>query len=182
MANFNVYKTKADNMIGYVWVGPGMMDGAYYNTGKEDTNGWSLGLTKQFDNRWLVSANYTHTSIPATSSTTNANRDGYIPKGQLNLAVDYTQGKFNAGINGRGIFDRPGRKINESKRPSGLKNFWLFDTYINYKATENCRVFLKVNNIFDKWYTDQLYDMDPDSTSWYSAPGRNFQAGLEFTF
>ena len=41
---------------------------------------------------------------------------------------------------------------------------------------------LKENNIFDKFYTDQCYNMDPNSaTSWYSAPGRNIQVGIKYT-
>ena len=65
--------------------------------------------------------------------------------------------------------------------PNNLKTFGLFDLALNYKADKNIKGFIKVNNLFDKFYTDQLYDMDPDG-SWYSAPGRNFQIGMEYTF
>ena len=53
---------------------------------------------------------------------------------------------------------------------------------MNYKANESFRAYFKVRNLFDKWYTDQLYLMDPDSTNWYSAPGRNYQFGVEYRF
>ena len=81
----------------------------------------------------------------------------------------------------KGIINRPGNKTNAAKVPGNLKTFWLFDTAFNYKATKNINAFLKINNILDKFYTDQMYDMNPDG-SWYSAQGRNFQIGIEYKF
>ena len=44
-------------------------------------------------------------------------------------------------------------------------------------------VFFKLNNIFDRMYTDMTYDMrNPGGDGWYSQPGRNFVAGVEYTF
>ena len=176
---FNVYKTKADNMIGYQG---DMSGGHYYNTGKEDTDGWSIGGQKVFNENWSARIAYTHTYIPAADSTENPNRDGYIPNGTVDLGVNYDIGKFSSELTGRFIINRPGRKAGESKRPSGLDSFSLWDLSLNYKANESFRAYFKVRNLFDKWYTDQLYLMDPDSTNWYSAPGRNYQFGVEYRF
>ena len=100
----------------------------------------------------------------------------------INLGVNYDIGKFSSELTGRFIINRPGRKAGESKRPSGLDSFSLWDLSLNYKANESFRAYFKVRNLFDKWYTDQLYLMDPDSTNWYSAPGRNYQFGVEYRF
>ena len=47
--------------------------------------------------------------------------------------------------------------------------------------------FARVNNIFDQFYTDvgSSYGPNADPTNyqyWYSAPGRNFEIGLQFQF
>lgn len=180
VANFNIYRTKADSIIsgGYDDAG----NYKYFNALNEKSNGWSLGLKKVFSDRWATNVTYTYTHIPAESATKNPNRDGYIPKGQVNVNVNYSVKKFNADLVARGIYDRPGRKASESKVPSGIKNFWIFDLSLNYQASKDFGAFVKVANLGDKFYTDQMYLADPQSTNWYSAPGRNYQLGFEFKF
>lgn len=176
MATFNIYRTQATNMIAF--------DSATYkynNIANEKTYGWSLGYKREFSDQWASSINYTATKIPRENANKNENRDGYIPKGTINWSLDYTISKVSANFTTRWIMDRPGRKVNESKVAGNLKEFALFDLAVNYKPTKNIKAFAKVNNLFDKFYTDQLYDMNPDG-GWYSAPGRNFQVGLEYTF
>ena len=175
IGTFNIYKIKADNMIAFG------NDSKYHNISNETTYGWSVGLKKLFSDKFSTNVNYTNIRIPAVSASQNENRDGYLPKGEFNIGFDYTLEKFNTNLTTRGIINRPGRKVNEGKVPNNLKTFWLFDLALNYKADKNIKGFIKVNNLFDKFYTDQLYDMDPDG-SWYSAPGRNFQIGMEYTF
>lgn len=180
VANFNVYKTKADCIIsgGYDAAG----NYKYFNALNEKSDGWSLGLKKVFSDRWSTNVAYTYTHIPAASEKVNPNRDGYIPKGQVNLTIDYTIKKFNAELTGRGIYDRPGRKASEAKALKSIKNFWIFDATLNYRASKDFGAFIKVSNLEDKFYTDQIYLADPESTNWYSAPGRNYQMGVEFKF
>lgn len=175
IGTLNIYKTKADNMIAFG------NDRKYHNISNETTYGWSVGLKKLFSDKFSTNVNYTNIRIPAVSASQNENRDGYLPKGEFNIGFDYTLEKFNTNLTTRGIINRPGRKVNEGKVPNNLKTFWLFDLAMNYKANKNIKGFIKINNLFDKFYTDQLYNMDPDG-SWYSAPGRNFQIGMEYTF
>lgn len=175
IGTLNIYKTKADNMIAFG------NDSKYHNISNETTYGWSVGLKKLFSDKFSTNVNYTNIRIPAVSASQNENRDGYLPKGEFNIGFDYTLEKFNTNLTTRGIINRPGRKVNEGKVPNNLKTFWLFDLAMNYKANKNIKGFIKINNLFDKFYTDQLYNMDPDG-SWYSAPGRNFQIGMEYTF
>lgn len=177
MMTFNIYRTKADNIVAFDYA-----TYRYANISNERTYGWSIGARKVFDEKWASTVNYTRTRIPAATSAQYENRDGYIPKGELNISGEYTLNKFNVNLTGRGLFDRPGRKLTSDKRPDGIKSFSLWDLALNYKADEHFRGFVKVNNLFNKWYTDQLYNMDPAGTNWYSAPGRNFQVGIEYTF
>ena len=61
-------------------------------------------------------------------------------------------------------------------------NFWVWDLSANYQITKEASVFAKVNNIFDQFYTDIGASYGPDVMYWYSAPGRNFEVGMQFTF
>lgn len=60
-------------------------------------------------------------------------------------------------------------------------SFWVWDLNANYRINKEASLFAKVNNIFDQFYTDIGASYDPYGT-WYSAPGRNFEVGLQFTF
>lgn len=177
LMTFNIYRTKADNIVAF-----DMGTYHYANIANEKTYGWSIGAHKAFDENWSANINYTHTRIPSADGTKYDNRDGYIPRGEMNIGIDYTFNRYNVNLTGRALFDRPGRKANTDKRPDGLKSFSLWDLTFNYKTGDRFRGFVKINNLFNKWYTDQLYNMDPGSNGWYSAPGRHFQAGIEYTF
>lgn len=67
-----------------------------------------------------------------------------------------------------------------------MKTFWVADLAVTYTPSDSVSAFFKVNNIFDKFYTDMLYNANPNveenMENWYPAPGRNFQFGMEFKF
>ena len=172
-ANFNIYRRKANNMIIFA-------NQTYENTGKESTRGWNINIDKTFNENLSTNIGYTYIYIDPTKSTLNPNRDGYLPRGQWNISTNYQKDKFDMVLNGRGIVNRDGRKSQTTA--DEFKTFWVWDAAFNYQIQDNAKVFLKVNNIFDKFYTDQCYNMDPNSaTGWYSAPGRNIQVGIKYT-
>jgi vitamin B12 transporter len=174
----HIFQTDSDNLIGFnsaTW--------KYYNTGDETIKGWDIQLTKFFDKNWSLNAAYTHIAIDATSTSTNENRNGSIPKGQFDIGLNYNNAKFTGTFTAKGTIDRPGSKYYENAVDDSYKTFWIFDAGINYKPVKNTTLFLKVNNLFDTMYTDMTYDMrNPGGSSWYSQPGRFFQAGVAFTF
>lgn len=192
-ADFNVYKRQADNMIAW-----DSMAFKYGNIQNEKTTGFSLDLNKKFSDKFAVKAAYVYTHIPAENEFKNKNRDGYIPEGQVILGLDYNVSKLNANVTGRAVINRPGRKFQQIYKtdaagkfitvnepidiPSGLKTFWICDLSLNYRADDSIKGFVRVNNVFDKFYTDQLYIADPATSNWYSQPGRNYQVGIEYTF
>ena len=172
-ANFNIYRRKANNMIIFA-------NQTYENTGEESTRGWNINIDKTFNKNLSTNIGYTYIYIDPTNSTLNPNRDGYLPRGQWNISTNYQKDKFDMVLNGRGIVNRDGRKSQTTA--DEFKTFWVWDAAFNYQIQDNAKVFLKVNNIFDKFYTDQCYNMDPNSaTGWYSAPGRNIQVGIKYT-
>jgi outer membrane receptor protein involved in Fe transport len=81
-----------------------------------------------------------------------------------------------------GVIDRPGYKQYEQQVSDSFKTFWLLDAAVNYRPVKNMNLFFKVNNIFDRLYTEVPYDMrTPGGDRWYSQPGRFFLT-VQFTF
>lgn len=175
---FNIFHTHAKNLFG--------SDAAWkaINTGKANVNGFSLNLNKDFNQHWNASIGYSFIHMPATAPDKNINSDGILPESTLNINVGYQADKFNANLSGRGIMNRYGTKVDGYGKPtkmSNYANYWVWDLAANYQFTKEATLFARVNNIFDQFYTDIGSSKDPYGT-WYSAPGRNFEIGLQFQF
>lgn len=176
---FNIFHTHAKNLFG--------SDAAWkpINTGKANVNGFSLNLNKEFSQHWNTSIGYTFIHSPATAEYYNINNNGMIPESTLNINVGYQADKFNANLSGRGIMNRYGNKRYPEMR--NYANYWVWDLSANYQFTKEATLFARVNNIFDQFYTDVGSSFGPNaagnySEQWYSAPGRNFEIGLQFQF
>lgn len=177
MINLHGYRTRADNSVAYSYA-----TSTYVNTGAEATHGWTLGATRAINDKLKANIAYTNTRI--VSEGTAMNRNGYVPKGEVKVGVDYTLSKFNANLTARGIINRPGSATYADQVPDNMKTFWTADVAMNYAPTKAIKAFFRVNNITDKLYTDQMYKAvpDPTSTNWYPAPGRSFVVGMEYSF
>lgn len=171
---FNLFHTHAKNILTF--------DNAYpyraENSGKADINGFNLSLDKQFSSHWEAGIGYSYLHAPAQNGK-NINLNGVLPESTLNVNVTYKADKFNASLDGRGVMNRYGSKGSPEMR--NYANYWVWDMAANYHFTKNATLFARVNNIFDQFYTDYGSSYDPYDT-WYSAPGRNFEVGLQFTF
>lgn len=172
---FNLFHTHAKNILTF--------DNAYpyraENSGKADINGFNLSLDKQFSSHWEAGIGYSYLHAPAQNGK-NINLNGVLPESTLNVNVTYKADKFNASLDGRGVMNRYGSKGSPEMR--NYANYWVWDMAANYHFTKNATLFAKVNNIFDQFYTDIGTSSDPYGTWWYSAPGRNFEIGMQFTF
>lgn len=176
---FNVYHTHAKNIL---YADPS--DNYHYaNGGKSSLNGFTINLDKKFSSHWTAGIGYSYLHIPAKEGQ-NINFNGSLPESTLNINVDYTTPKFNVSLSGRGIMNRYGTKADWSGKPtkmSNYANYWVWDLAANYQFTKEATLFARVNNIFGQFYTDIGSSQDPYGT-WYSAPGRNFEIGLQFQF
>lgn len=176
---FNVYHTHAQNIL---YADPS--DNYHYaNGGKSSLNGFTINLDKKFSSHWAAGIGYSYLHIPAKEGQ-NINFNGSLPESTLNINVDYTTPKFNISLSGRGIMNRYGTKADWSGKPtkmSNYANYWVWDLAANYQFTKEATLFARVNNIFDQFYTDIGSSQDPYGT-WYSAPGRNLEIGLQFQF
>ena len=176
---FNVYHTHAKNIL---YADPS--DNYHYaNGGKSSLNGFTINLDKKFSSHWAAGIGYSYLHIPAKEGQ-NINFNGSLPESTLNINVDYNTPKFNVSLSGRGIMNRYGTKADWRGNPtkmSNYANYWVWDLAANYQFTKESTLFARVNNIFDQFYTDIGSSQDPYGT-WYSAPGRNFEIGLQFQF
>lgn len=176
---FNVFHTHAKNLIDF-----DRTTSRYKNSGKTNANGFSLSLNKEFSRHWNASLGYSYLHMQAKAGE-NINNDGALPESTLHVNVSYKADKFNASLDGRGVMNRYGSK--ESPEMRNYSSYWVWDMAANYHFTKNATLFAKVNNIFDQFYTDvgSSYGPSADPTQWqgwYSAPGRNFEVGMQFTF
>lgn len=176
---FNVFHTHAKNLIDFDYT-----TSRYRNLGKTNANGFSLSLNKEFNRHWNASLSYSYLHMQAKAGE-NINNNGALPESTLHVNVSYKADKFNASLDGRGVMNRYGSK--ESPEMRNYSSYWVWDMAANYHFTKNATLFAKVNNIFDQFYTDvgSSYGPSADPTQWqgwYSAPGRNFEVGMQFTF
>ena len=98
----------------------------------------------------------------------------------------YKNRQFDASLLARGMIDRPGPQTADV-----LGNFfpedsyWVFDLALNYKVAAQTKIYLKVNNLFDKFYAEHSNarrNWWGNPNEWWSAPGRSFLVGVEHSF
>lgn len=182
---FNVFHTYAHNIIQSERIGK--TDNYNYifeNMDRANINGFNLNLNKEFSSHWSTYVGYTYMHINAQKGK-NINNDGFIPESTLNVGINYKADKFNASLDGRGVMNRYGKKDYPEMR--NYANYWVWDVAANYQFAKGATLFARVNNIFDQFYTDVGSSYGPNAGPtqypyWYSAPGRNFEIGMQFTF
>lgn len=163
---------KPDRIIGY---------DANYNYVNADNvqkvHGWDIQLDRQFDKAWHANIGYARLSYENAISSDAV----YLPKNLITLGVDYSKERWDVGLEGRGFI---GRVNYGSVTQFPTDNYWVFNLGANYKATENIKVFAKLNNIFDQEYAEQtnVFSTYSKPGDWYGMPGRNFIAGVEVSF
>lgn len=179
----NIFHTYAHNRIQPERIG-NTNNYTYENMDRANINGFNLNLNKEFSSHWSTYVGYTYMHINAQKGK-NINNDGLIPESTLNVGINYKADKFNASLDGRGVMNRYGNKACPEMR--NYANYWVWDVAANYQFAKGATLFARVNNIFDQFYTDLGSSYGPNAGPtqypyWYSAPGRNFEIGMQFTF
>ena len=168
----NVFKRKTDDAIVY-----NRTTQKYANVQTEDARGASATLSVVFLKNFTANLGYTYTHIKAQTGE-NANRNGQLPRDAWNLGLNYTKGTLSLDAAARGIYGREGRK--QDTYANKQTGYWLVDIAASYRPYKDVKLFAKLNNVFDRYYTDRTENLDPEK--WYAQPGRNFQAGIEYSF
>lgn len=156
----------------------------YENTGREKGHGVEFRVAKQWGDKWSAQAAYTYIHLKPSSAKANPNSDGRIPRSTWNIGVQYAHGKWQSDLSVRAAIGKEGAKsqaVNRTAAAANYHSYWVLDWGLNYQADEHTSVFAKVRNILDRLYTEQRYILDPNA-AWYSAPGRNFELGVEYRF
>ena len=166
------FKRHSKNRIGYH-----PMTYQNINVGDEDAHGWSLQFAKRVDSHWRARVGYTQTHVGKTEQR-GENVDGYLPKDQWNIGVDYRNRDFDSSLLARGMIGRPGPV--SGAFPSN--NYWVVDLSMNYKVADATKVYLKANNIFNQFYAEHSNVKWGAPGQWWTAPGRNFMVGVEQSF
>ena len=91
--------------------------------------------------------------VDRSASGANSNLNGFLPKGMLDVGIDYQHDKLSASVTGKGIFHREGAW--GTNPVSQYKNYWVWDTVVNYQITPQAQLYVKLNNIFNQFYTEQ---------------------------
>lgn len=96
----------------------------------------------------------------------------YYGKLGFNAGIDYTRGKLTTAFNISCLGDR----IRDAEPYASMKSQVFSDLNFSYKANENARFFLNIDNLFNR------HDIISSSTSSFYNLGRNFMAGVEYKF
>lgn len=169
----NIFQRKTDNVIQYNY------NSNQFNNTDEDAKGWDIQLNKKLSDSISAFMGYTYTNMKESRGS-KINAGGYIPKHAINIGVDYVEGKFDVGIQGRAAIDRKGKETVESFFP--CDSYWIWDIGVNYKVNSEAKAFIKVNNIFDKFYAEHSAASSYTPGNWYTMPGRNVIVGMSYTF
>lgn len=134
---------------------------------------YHLGLTyshpEKRDNERTVKVDSDGTTTVKTKQ--NPWHDYYGRIG-FNAGVDYTRGKLTTAFHISYLGDRT-----RDKSPYASMKAQLFsDINFSYKANDNARFFLNIDNLFDR-----RDNISTSSSSFYNL-GRNFMAGVEYKF
>lgn len=175
VASMHYFKRYTENKISYVNYSK------YENIGTEHARGWDMQLKKMFDQHWSANLGYTFLHADANENQ-NANANGYIPKHAVNIGVNFTDEKWESSLIGYGAINRPGPKLQNDEAALPNDRYWKWDLSVNYKADKDTKLYMVINNIFDKYYASYSNVAWGAPGQWWSMPGRAFIFGVEHNF
>ena len=169
----NWFETESSTTIGFT------SQGEYKNFDDAVDRGWNAQFMSQISDHWNVNFGWSHLFHDADGDNFSM---GYYPKDKATIGVYYNLDKFDAGFTGFYFMRKTNPEYSHLKGwPDN--NYGVYNLSLNYRPTENLKVFAKIDNIFDKlWaeHTNVVHGGEPGS--WYSMPGRSFYMGMELKF
>jgi len=155
------FKNKIDNLINW-------QSSKYQNiAGTSTIEGYEAKYTKMIIEDLLLNLNYTHLSAKDSNDEDLARR----PKNQVGFAVDYYGlDKVHFNVNGYYVGNR---YDGANKTGTETGNYTLWNTVVNYEISKNFSTYLKVDNLFDKYY---------QTVDGYATAQRSAYVGLKASF
>ncbi|AXX95038.1 TonB-dependent receptor plug domain-containing protein [Arcobacter ellisii] len=155
------FKNKVDNLINW-------QSSKYQNiAGTSTIEGYESKYSKMIIEDLLINLNYTHLSAKNSKEEDLARR----PKNQIGFGVDYYGiSKLHFNVNGKYIGDRYDK---DNKTGAETGNYTIWNSVINYDINKTYKAYLKVDNIFDKYY---------QTVDGYATAERSAYIGLKASF
>ncbi len=154
--------------------------------GSQRVNGFELEASGRLTNRWQILSSYalldskvvSSVFFPAAVGAQLAN----VPKNTFNVWSNYqTSWKLSFGGGGQFVDSRTASSTAPLDPVTGrikrVPSYWVFNAVAKYPLSEKVDLQLNVNNVFDKYYLDQLHPghLVPGA-------GRSALLGLNFRF
>ena len=157
------FNTKIKNMIDY-----DTSISKYGNLNGESTlKGYELAYKKEVIEDTVLNLNYTHLNAQNSKGQDLGRR----AKNQVGFGVDYYGiSKFHFNVNGQYIGDRYDR---DNKTGAETGNYTVWNTVVNYEINKTFSTYLKVDNIFNKYY---------QTVDGYATAERSAYIGLKASF
>ena len=160
------FNTKVNNMIKNDYSGNG-----YQNLeGNSKLKGYELAYKKDVIEDLFLSLGYTHLSAKDSKQNRLLNR----PNDKVSFGIDYYGiSKLHLNVNGEYIGNRKGVDAITYSPTANTGNYTLWNSVINYEINKTFSTYLKVDNIFIKYY--QVIDG-------YATAERSAYIGLKASF
>jgi vitamin B12 transporter len=135
--------------------------------GTSTLKGYELAYKKDIIEDTILNLNYTHLSAKDSDGEDLARR----AKNQVGFGVDYYGiSKFHFNVNGQYIGDRYN---SDNKTGAETGNYTVWNSVVNYEINKTFSTYLKVNNLFDKYY---------QTVDGYATAERSAYVGLKASF
>ncbi len=174
MLGLALFQAETDNIIysgkGTVKKSDGTLKSMYQNGAEATRKGIELDVNHKFNDNLSAYLNYTWQDAKETDSKGKESTMYEIPEHLLHFGFDYTDGKFNAILDGQYVSERQEDDVVTGEFYSE-DAFFIMNAYFNYKLTPQATLQFGIENIFDKEY----YVSE-------GAKERTYYAGLRYSF
>ncbi|MFL9808451.1 MAG: TonB-dependent siderophore receptor [Pseudomonas sp.] len=150
--------------------------------GEVRSRGFDINLAGNITPQWRVIGGYAYVDAEVTESTSasmpSGSRLGNVPRHSFNLLDTYEfaggpLAGLGLGVGLKYVSDRQGQTSNNTFEMDG---YGLVDLLAYYPLTENVRLNLNLNNVFDKHYEERAWN------AWaYPGEPRTLQAGISIS-
>lgn len=142
---------------------------AYYNLDNATAKGVELELKHKLNDNWSSYFNYTY-ERGENESNDQTTRNWDIPRHLLHTGIDYTYGKANWGLDAQYVSERQSPDADTGEYGSE-DAFFLMNTYLNYKATDQIDLQFGIQNLLDrKFYASE------------ATSGRTYTLSVNYSF
>lgn len=146
----------------------GIVDGDYRNLSSARTQGYEFQISAFPIQGLQISANYTWTDTLDRDSGTALARQ---PREVISLSADYSllENRLSLHANMQYV----GERFNSANERNLMPSYTVWNGTIRYRISERFQTYLRVDNLFDKYYEEIIG---------YSTPGRSAYVGLTTRF